>query len=115
MSGTTSLYGIPYPTSSDTIADYPALAQTLAQTLDRHVQAGTIAVTPSSSQQTVSVTFDKAFTSAPVVVASGWVTAGGATVTTSCESITTTGFTLRYIGSTTFSNTVVLKWIAVGA
>ena len=126
MSGTTSVYGLPY-LELDDAPDIAAATQDLAEATETalqnvaatgpaRVRAGTVnVVITASSAGSATITFSPAFAATPVIVATvasgaGATTAAVVRVTASSAS----GATLTVTLGGTNTITVPVNWVAVG-
>ena len=118
--GTTNR-GLVYPDASDSPERKDI--QRLAESVENTMLTGVVNVSGSSvasgGSVSVSVTFSRAFASAPRVVACGasWVTGGSFLSVRQCSSVTTTGFVLHIqnngSAAATWTN-FQFQWIAIG-
>lgn len=126
MSGTTSVYGLPY-LELDDAPDIAGISQAISEAVEaqiarldaagyKRVQSGEESISFSGQPSfTKTVTFPAAFSTAPRVtgnIASGF--GGAAQWTVRCYTATTTQFTLTVSGpsASTWSG-VPVQWIAV--
>lgn len=122
MSGKTQRYQIEYPVASDKVVDVAAIGQRAANRIDTlfdaahaRIQTGTLALNsmnPGEQTNTYSVTFNRPFTTAPVVIAQSENQRHNVAI----WNVTATGFNwlvLNNTGGTSAAASVM--WVAIGA
>lgn len=122
MSGKTQRYQIEYPVASDKVVDVAAIGQRAANRIDTlfdavhaRIQTGTLALNsmnPGEQTNTYSVTFNRPFTTAPVVIAQSENQRHNVAI----WNVTATGFNWLVLNNTSgVSAAASVMWAAIGA
>jgi hypothetical protein len=106
MAGSTPIYGLPYPQASDLVANYPALGENLAETLDEKLP--TYASTAPSSPSVGQVWIDSDDNLGRVWTGSVWQLFSGASPAdfsdTATGTYTDTGIDYKYVSKLATGN-----------